>query len=95
MKQNLAKLVTKESVLQALKKFETENPYLEPSTKYDLEYNGGYYPPKEVVREAARIQGIEIDDELHTLGGGDKTNIPLRDLGFNIVGKNISIRIGT
>lgn len=88
MKQNLAKLVTKESVLQALKKFETENPYLEPSTKYDLEYNGGYYPPKEVVREAARIQGIEIDDELHTLGGGDKTNIPLRDLGFNIVGKN-------
>ncbi|OXA82851.1 hypothetical protein B0A56_03850 [Flavobacterium columnare NBRC 100251 = ATCC 23463] len=88
MKQNLAKLVTKESVLQALKKFETENPYLEPSKKYDLEYNGGYYPPKEVVREAARIQGIEIDDELHTLGGGDKTNIPLRGLGFNIVGKN-------
>ncbi len=64
MKQNLAKLVTKESVLQALKKFETENPYLEPSTKYDLEYNGGYYPPKEVVREAARIQGIEIDDDI-------------------------------
>lgn len=88
MKENLAKLITKESVLQALQKFETENPYLEPSTKYDLEYNGRYYPPKEVVREAARILGIEINDELHTLGGGDKTNIPLRELGFNIVGKN-------
>lgn len=88
MKQNLAKLVTTQSVLKALQKFEAENPYLEPSTKYDLEYNGAYYPPKEVVREAARIQGIEIDDELHTLGGGDTTNIPLKDLGFNIVGKN-------
>jgi hypothetical protein len=88
MKQNLAKLVTKDSVLQALQKFETENPYLEPSTKYDLEYNGNYFPPKEVVREAARIQGIEIDDDLHTLGGGDKTNIPLEKLGFIIVDKN-------
>lgn len=88
MKQNLAKLVTKDSVLQALQKIEIEKPNLEDSTKYDLEYNGNYYPPKEVVREAARIMGIEIDDELHTLGGGDKTNIPLSELGFVIVNKN-------
>lgn len=40
MKENLAKIVTKESVLQALQKIERENPYLEPSTKYDLEYKG-------------------------------------------------------
>lgn len=88
MKQNLAKIVTKESILKALQKFEELDPYLEPSTKFDLEHNGNYYPPKEVVREAARIQGITIDDNLHTLNGGDKTNIPLRDLGFSIVGKN-------
>lgn len=87
MKQNLAKLVTKESVLQALQNFERENPPLESSTKYDLEYNGNYYPPKEVVREAARIQGIEIDDDLYNLNGGDKTNIPLINLGFTIINK--------
>ena len=87
MKQNLAKLVTKESVLEALQNFERENPPLESSTKYDLEYNGNYYPPKEVVREAARIQGIEIDDDLYNLNGGDKTNIPLINLGFTIINK--------
>lgn len=87
MKQNLAKLVTKESVLKAIQKFETENPYLEPSTRYDLEYNGLNYPPKEVVREAARIQGIEIDDSKHTLFGGKPTNLPLEELGFIIISK--------
>jgi hypothetical protein len=87
MKQNLAKLVTKESVLKALQNFEDSNPELEKSTRYDLEHNGSYYPPKEVVREAARIQGIKIDDEIHTLGGGDKTNIPLINLGFTIINK--------
>lgn len=87
MKQNLAKLVTKKSVLKALQNFEDSNPELEKSTRYDLEYNGNYYPPKEVVREAARIQGIKIDDEIHTLGGGDKTNIPLTNLGFTIINK--------
>ncbi|HRE78474.1 MAG TPA: AAA family ATPase [Flavobacterium sp.] len=87
MKQNLARLVTKESVLQALQKFEDSNPVLEKSTSYDLEYNGSYYPPKEVVREAARIQGIKIDNNKHSLGGGDKTNIPLKNLGFKIINK--------
>lgn len=87
MKQNLAKLVTKESVLKALQNFENEKPKLEKSTGYDLEFNGNYYPPKEVVREAARIQGIKIDDKLHSLGGGDKTNLPLKGLGFTIINK--------
>jgi len=87
MKQNLAKLVTKVSVLKALQNFEVSNPVLEKSTRYDLEFNGNYYPPKEVVREAARIQGIKIDDDIHTLGGGDKTNIPLKNLGFTIINK--------
>jgi hypothetical protein len=87
MKQNLAKLVTKESILQALQNFELNNPVLEKSTRYDLEYNGNYYPPKEVVREAARIQGIKINDDIHTLGGGDKTNIPLKNLGFTVINK--------
>ena len=87
MKQNLAKLVKEESVLKALKYFELKKPFLEPSTKFDLEFNGNYYPPKEVVREAAKVQGIIIDDELHTLYGGDKTNIPLTDLGFTIINK--------
>lgn len=87
MKQNLAKLVTKESVLKALQKFEASNKVLKKSTGYDLEYNGNYYPPKEVVREAATIQGIKIDDDLHSLGGGDKTNKHLKELGFNIINK--------
>lgn len=40
MKQNLAKLVKEESVLKALKYFELKKPFLEPSTKFDLEFNG-------------------------------------------------------
>lgn len=87
MKVNLAKLVTKEAVLKALQKFETENTILEPSTKFDLEYNGNFYPPKEVVREAARILNIKIDNNLVTLYGGELTNKPLQNLGFTIVSK--------
>ena len=88
MKTNLAKLVSKEAVTEALNRFEKNKPDLIPSTKFDIEYNGKYYPPKEVVREAASIMGIKIDDDKHSLGGGDKTNIPLQKLGFTIVSKN-------
>ena len=87
MKENLANLVSKKSVLEALRYFETSKPALEPSTKFDLEFNGNFYPPKEVVREAARIQGITIDNEFHTLFGGEPTNKPLRKLGFKITFK--------
>ncbi len=93
MKKNLAKIVSKESVLKALQKFEAEQPELRNSTKFDLEFNGNYYPPKEVIREAARQQGIEIDDEKHTLGGGDKTNVFLEKMGFAIVPKGQSFEI--
>lgn len=90
MKENLAKIVTKENVLKALQKFEIEQPVLKSSTKFDLEHNGNYYPPKEVIREAARQQSIEIDDEKHTLGGGEKTNYYLKKMGFSIVNKGKS-----
>lgn len=87
MPKSLVLAVTKESLIQALDKFVEVNPKLKSSTKYDLLYKGLRFPPKEVVREAARIQNIKNWWEFN-LSGGDSTNEPLRKMGFEIVKKD-------
>lgn len=87
MPKSLVLAVTKESLIQALDKFVEVNPKLKSSTKYDLLYKGLRFPPKEVVREAARIQKIKNWWEFN-LSGGDSTNEPLRKMGFEIVKKD-------
>lgn len=56
-----------------------------PSTKYDLFYEGKYYPPKEVIRNAGIIA---TEEEPIYFSGGDESNNLLIDLGFSIVLKN-------
>lgn len=87
MPKSLALEVTKESIIKALDKIISENPKLNGSTKHDLVYKDQRFPPKEVIREAARIQGIKNWWEFN-LSGGDSTNIPLKKMGFTILNKN-------
>lgn len=86
MPKSLVLEVTQESIIKALEKIIAENPKLNSSTKHDLVYNNQRFPPKEVIREAARIQGIKNWWE-YNLSGGESTNQPLRKMGFTIVNK--------
>lgn len=85
--ENLAEVVTKNNVTKALNEILKKKIKLIPSTKFDLIYNGYMFPPKEVVRLAAEIQGIK-DIENYRLSGGKNTNSFLIDKGFEIVNKN-------
>jgi hypothetical protein len=53
------------------------------STKFDLRWKGSRYPPKEVIREAADLAGID----LAPFGGGHESNSFLQKRGFVVVGK--------
>ncbi len=83
---NLASIVTKESVKNALEKVITQKPILISSTKYLLKYKGQTFPPKEIVRLAAKEQGIK-ESQFHNyrLHGGQPTNKYLQKLGFEII----------
>lgn len=87
MPKNLASEVTKENIIKALEKIIVEKPILNNSTRHDLIYKDQKFPPKEVIREAARIQEIP-EWWTYNLSGGDATNKPLIKLGFEIVSKN-------
>lgn len=80
---NLAKQITKEQIIIALEYIIKNDISLIGSTKYDLEYKGKSYPPKEIVRKAAELANIS-NWHLMSLYGGDSTNEPLRKMGFII-----------
>jgi hypothetical protein len=54
------------------------------STKFDLRWRGKRFPPKEVIRQAADLVGVELDP----FGGGNETNSFLAKRGFVVVGKH-------
>jgi 5-methylcytosine-specific restriction endonuclease McrBC GTP-binding regulatory subunit McrB len=83
----LADLVNKDSVEKALEYFYNSDEQLNPSTGYDIFFKGRTFPPKEIVRKAAELQGIP-DWRTISHNGGEPTNRPLRDMGFQIVEKN-------
>lgn len=83
---NLAKQVTEEQTTAALEYIIANDISLIGSTKYDLEYKGKAYPPKEVVRKAAELANIPNWQQM-SLYGGDSTNEPLRKMGFTIKNK--------
>lgn len=85
--QNLAAIVTKKAVTQTLQEASTKKLNLIPSTRFHLIYNGNAYPPKEIVRLAARKMGID-DLDNYRLNGGPKTNDYLIKMGFKIVTHN-------
>lgn len=86
MVENLARVVTKENVIKALDEVIASNEELIESTKFDILYKGKRFPPKEIVRKAAKLQNIR-DWWTYRLSGGESTNKPLRDKGFEIVHK--------
>ena len=85
MRQNLAALLTHDQIVAGLDYIIGSNVPLRPSTKFDLQYNGRTFPPKEVVREAAKLAGI--DPTQYRLNGGPPTNDYLTKLGFTIQAK--------
>jgi 5-methylcytosine-specific restriction endonuclease McrBC GTP-binding regulatory subunit McrB len=85
---SLAKNVTREQVETALFHIIENNITLNSSTRWYLNFKGNNYPPKEVVRWAARLANIPNWESM-TLSGGDNTNGPLKALGFSIIEKNV------
>lgn len=70
---NLASLVTKQSVEAALDYIDREKPRLRSGTIYQLHRGTTRYPPKEVVRWAAKLQGIENRSGCRLKGGPPPT----------------------
>lgn len=73
--------ITKEHVLRAVAKVESENIPLIPSTRYDVLINGKPYPPKEVMRYAHQ----QLDGEKRwEYSGGPQTFRYLEKFGFEV-----------
>ena len=79
--------LTRDHVLQAIADLDRGEPSLfGPSRKYDLEFEGRRYPPKAVLGGAmSHCLGRPVGNYFD---GGEKTNKPLRTLGFAIVKKS-------
>lgn len=76
--------ITKQHVLDAIKKIESEGIELKPSTKFDVIINDKAYPPKEVMRYANLIANGK---KSWPHPGGNPTNKYLRAFEFKIVSK--------
>ena len=79
------KKITRQHILDAIKKINSEKIPLEPSTKFDVIINDKAYPPKEVMRYAHEIMNGEF---LWDPSGGEPTNRYLRAFGFEIKNKS-------
>lgn len=78
--------ITKQHVLDAIKKIEAENIKLKSSAIYDVIVNGKPYPPKEVMRYACEMMNGE--PFLERFSGGEETNKYLKKLGFDVINKS-------
>jgi len=77
--------ITKEHVLKAVARIESEQLPVKPSIRFDVVINGKTYPPKEVMRFAhAEMNG----ESLWPISGGKPTNDYLTKLGFEILTKH-------
>lgn len=88
----ILKSIEKEHVLAGLKELDRigeEN--WNPSTGYDLLFEGKRYPPKEVIRQAGLLA---TGEEPVYFGGGKDSNNVLIKLGFTIVLKGTHEAIG-
>jgi len=47
--------ITKQHILDGVKKIDSENIAIEPSTRFDVVINGIPYPPKKVMRYAHEL----------------------------------------
>jgi hypothetical protein len=81
---NLAAVVTKEVIIKALNKALKDDLKLNPSTKFHIVYRDQVFPPKEIIRLAAKEMGIKNLNQ-YRLAGGASTNKHLQKKGFEIV----------
>lgn len=77
--------ITKQNILDAVKKIDSETISLEPSTKFDVIVSGKAYPPKEVMRYAHELMNGE---HIWERSGGEPTNKYFTELGFEIKSKS-------
>jgi hypothetical protein len=77
--------INKQNILDAVKKIDSENIALEPSTRFDVVINGKPYPPKEVMRYAHELMNGE---HIWERSGGEPTNEYFKALGFEIKSKS-------
>lgn len=82
----LAKQVNKAQIVAALEYIIENDVALKGATVHHLIYKGKKFPPKEVVRWAARLANIPNWENMG-LSGGDDTNAPLKAMGFEIKSK--------
>jgi len=75
------KKITREHILQAVKKIEDEDIPLIASTRWLVNIEGKEYPPKEIMRYAHEQMNGE---KIWQPGGGEATNIYLKNLGFKM-----------
>lgn len=83
---SLAQQFNREQIVIALEYIIKNKPILNPSTQHNLIYKGIEFPPKEVVRWAAKLAKTPNWESM-SLSGGDNTNLPLKELGFKIIKK--------
>ena len=76
--------ITREHVLAAINKIETDRLELRPSTRWNVNINGKPYPPKEVMRYAYLVLTGEARWDV---SGGSATNKFLEKMGFVITNK--------
>ena len=76
--------ITKQHILDAVKKIDSETISLEPSTRFDVIVKGKAYPPKEVMRYAHELMNGE---HIWERSGGEPTNKYFTELGFEIKSK--------
>ena len=77
--------ITKQHILDAVKKIDSEAISLEPSTRFDVIVNGKAYPPKEVMRYAHELMNGE---RIWERSGGEPTNKYFTALGFETKNKS-------
>ena len=78
--------ISRESVEKVLDRIDSSVsngvPNNRRSTKHCLFTRGRHYPPKYVLHQAYKVQGVA---KPKGLSGGERTNAPLQELGYEII----------
>ncbi len=83
--------IKRSHVVEAIKIAEKRKLPLNPSTGYDLVFEGSFYPPKEILRIAFNLA---TGNQIGTIYGGERVNKHFEALGFEIRRKNRVWKLG-
>jgi len=84
---HFGKLLTRENVERALEHASREKPKLRKGTHWAILYKGEEFPPKEIARQAIRLDSnLQVSLKNYRTGGGeDELHPAYRVLGFQVV----------